>query len=182
MKKKTWIISALIVLSLFGCNHTNNGTLNTSNLKKVEQKGNMTKEQLKTIPERYEASSLEEGLDALPFKIKIPNDIPFNAMPFRISTIDDIEHDGKKLRVDFSTFSKEKDEMIILTITVHNFEVEYSGTSEEVKLAGGVIGHYYGNSLTFEKNGIYYEIGYNNKNISPEQHKKDIIKIANQML
>ncbi|MFB7140618.1 hypothetical protein ACFCYN_13270 [Gottfriedia sp. NPDC056225] len=181
--KKKWIISALIVLSLFGCNNTKNGTLNTSNLKKVEQsKGNITEEQLKTLPVRYEASSLKEGLDSLPFNVKIPNDIPFDAMPFRISTIDDIKHDRKKLRVGFTTFSKEKDEMIILTITVHNFEVEYSGTSEEVKLSGGVIGHYYGNSLTFEKNGIYYEIGYNNKNISSEQHRKDMIKIANQML
>ncbi|MBS4173159.1 hypothetical protein [Bacillus sp. FJAT-49736] len=181
MEKKAWLVSILMIVLLFGCKHINYDTLDTSNLKKVEPKGNLTEEQLKTIPVSYEASSLEEALDALPFKVKIPSDIPFDATPFRISTIDDFKHDGEKLRVSFTSFSKNSDDMIILIISIHNFKVEYSGTSEEVKLADGVVGQYNGN-LTFKKNGIYYEIGYNNKNISSEQRKKDIIKIANQML
>lgn len=182
MEKKTWLVSILMIVLLFGCKHINNDTLDTTNLKKVEPKGNLTEEQLKTIPVSYEASSLDEALDALPFKVKMPNDIPFDATPFRISTIDDVKHDGKNLRVSFTSFSKDKNDEIILLITVHNFKVEYSGSSEKVKLSNGVNGQYNGNTLTFEKNGIYYEIGYNNKNILSEQRKKDIIKIANQML
>ncbi|WP_129689057.1 hypothetical protein [Gottfriedia acidiceleris] len=182
MEKKTWLVSILMIILLFGCKHINNDILDTSNLKKVKPKGNLTEEQLKTIPVSYEASSLDEGLDALPFKVKIPNDIPFDATPFLISTIDDVKHDGKNLRVSFTSFSKDKNDEIILMITVHNFKVEYSGSSENVKLSDGVIGQYYGNTLTFKKKNIYYEVSYNNKNISSEQHKKDIIKIANQML
>jgi hypothetical protein len=51
-----------------------------------------------------------------------------------------------------------------------------------VTLSKGVIGSYIGNSLNFEKDGIYYNIGYQNKKISAEKHKEDIIKIAKQML
>jgi hypothetical protein len=67
-------------------------------------------------------------------------------------------------------------------INIYNFKVEHSGPWKDIKLSVGVVGNYNGNTVTFVKNGIYYDISYDNKNISSEQHKKDIIKIANQML
>jgi hypothetical protein len=99
-----------------------------------------------------------------------------------MSSIEDFKHDGKDLRVIFTTFSKNKDDQVLLMITVHNFKVEYNGSGSEIKLADGVIGNYKGSSLVFEKDGIIYEVSYNNKNISAEQHKKEITDIANQML
>jgi hypothetical protein len=180
--KKLWLGSVLLIFILVGCNDGDNSTLDTSKLEKVEPKGNVTEEQLKSIPVSYEASSLNEGLDALPFDIKIPKDIPFDAKPLQISTIEDFKHDGKNLRVSFTTTAKNKAEVILLMVTVHNFKVEYSGSEKDVQLSDGVIGNYNGNTLIFEKDGIYYDISYDNKNISPEQHKKDVIKIANQML
>lgn len=180
--KKLWLVPVLMIIVLFGCQDGNNGALDTTKLEKVEPQGNATEEQLKIIPVSYEAPSLDEGLDALPFKLEIPNKLPFEAKPLQISMIEDIKHDGKNLRVSLSTGSNDSSDAVDLMITVHNFKVEYDGSGKDVELSNGVVGNYSGNSLTFEKDGIYYFIGYNNKNISTEQHKKDIIKIANQML
>ncbi|MDR7074390.1 hypothetical protein [Fictibacillus barbaricus] len=180
--KKLWLVPLLLFLLLFGCKDGSNGRLDTSHLEKVEPKGNVTEEQLKNSPISYEPSSLDEGLDALPFKLKIPNDIPFEAKPLQMSTIEDFKHDGKNLRVNFTTTAKDKSDVILLMITVHNFKVEYSDSGKDVRLSNGVVGNYSGNSLIFEKDGIYYDVSYNNRNISPDQHKKDIIHIAKQML
>jgi hypothetical protein len=69
-----------------------------------------------------------------------------------------------------------------MMITLHNFKVEYSGSREDVQLSDDVVGKYNGITLVFERDSNYYEVSYKNKNISSEQHKKDIIKIANHML
>ncbi|GGB55575.1 hypothetical protein [Fictibacillus barbaricus] len=180
--KKLWLVPVLLISILVGCNDGRNGKLDTTKLEKVEPLGNVTEEQLKSTPISYKVSSLDEGLDSLPFELKIPKDIPFDADPLQISTIEDFKHDGKNIRVNFSTIAKKKTYVILLMITVHNFKVEYSGAWEDIKLSDGVVGNYNGNAITFVKDGIYYDISYNNKNISVEQHKKDIIKIANQML
>jgi hypothetical protein len=180
--KKLWLVPVLLTSILVGCNEGKNVTLDTSKLEKVEPLGNVTEEQLKNIPVSYEVPSLDEGLDALPFDIKIPKDIPFGVKPLQISTIEDFKHDGKNLRVNFTTTGKNKSEIILLMINIHNFKVEHSGAWKDIKLSDGVVGNYNGNTVTFVKDGIYYDISYENKNISTEQHKKDIIKIANQML
>lgn len=104
-------------------------------------------------------------------------------MPLKLSSIEDFKHNGKELRVNFDTLSKNKDDQIALMITVHNFKVEYAEpVGDDVQLADDIVGNYKGNSLIFEKDGIYYAIGYNNPNISAEQHKEEMIKMADQML
>ncbi|MCK6259571.1 hypothetical protein LCY76_23665 [Fictibacillus sp. KIGAM418] len=180
--KKIWLVPVLLIFILVGCNDAKNGKLDTSKIEKVVPEGNVTKEQLKNTPVSYTVSSLDVGLDSLPFDLKIPKDIPFDANPLQISTIEDFKHDGKNLRVNFTTTAKNKTDVILLMITVHNFKVEYSGAGKDIELSDGVVGNYNGNTVIFEKDGIYYDISYNNKNISSQQHKKDIIKIANQML
>jgi hypothetical protein len=179
--KKLWFFPIILVLLLFGCQQKQNGTLDTSKLEKVEETGDATEEQLKSIPITYNVPSLKEGLQALPFEVTPPEDFPFEAMPLKM-TIEDFSHDGKELRVNFDSVSKKKDESIILIITVHNFKVEYAvSLGEEVQLSDGVVGYYNG-TLTFEKDGLFYNIGYSNQNISAEQMKEDTIDMANQML
>ncbi len=180
--KKILLVHMLLFVLLFGCKNVHNDLLDTSNLEKVEPTGNLTEEQLKTIPVTYNATSLEEGLDALPFKVKIPKDFPFDAVPLKISSIEDFHQDGKNVRVSFMTTAIDRTEKILLLIGVENFKVENIGSMEDVQLAKDVVAKFIGNTLFFEKDGIYYTVSYNNKNISSEQHKKDIIKIANQML
>ncbi|WLR57441.1 hypothetical protein LC048_11635 [Mesobacillus subterraneus] len=179
--KKSSLIPIILVLLLFGCQQKQSGALDPSKLEKDEQKGNATEEQLKSIPILYHVPSLKVGLDALPFEVNPPKDFPFEAMPLKM-TIEDFKHDGKEIQVNFNSVSKNKKDNIIFMITVHNFKVEYAEPlGEEVQLTDGVVGYYNG-TLSFEKEGIYYNIGYHNPNISDEQTKKDTIAIANQML
>lgn len=179
--KKLSFIPIILVLLLFGCQQKQNGTLDTSKLEKVEQTGDATEEQLKSIPILYNVPSLKVGLDALPFELKPPKDLPFDAMPLKM-TIEDFKHDGKELRVDFMSISKNKDDDIIFMISVHNFKVEYAESlGEEIQITEGVSGYYNG-ALSFEKDGIYYNIGYYNPSISEEQIKEDTFDIALQML
>lgn len=179
--KKLSFIPIILILLLFGCQQKQNGALDTSKLEKVEQTGDATEEQLKSVPILYNVPSLKVGLDSLPFEVKPPKDLPFEAMPLKM-TIEDFKHDGKELRVDFMSISKNKDDEIIFMISVHNFKVEYAESlGEEVQIKEGVAGYYNG-SLTFEKDGIYYNIGYYNPSISEEQIKEDTFDIALQML
>jgi hypothetical protein len=179
--KKILLVQMLLGVLLFGCNNVHKDLLDVSNLEKVEPNGKLTEEQLKTIPVTYNATSLEKGLDALPFKVKIPKDFPFDAVPLTISSIEDFYQDGKNVRVNFMTTAKDQSEEIFLLIGVDNFQAENSGSVEEVQLAKDVVAKFNRNTLFFEKEGNNYTVSYINKNISPEQHKKDIIKIANQM-
>lgn len=180
--KKVSFIPIIFVLLLFGYHQKQNGTLDTSKLEKVEQTGNATVEQLKSVPIQYKVPSLKVGLEALPFELVPPQNFPFDAMPLKM-TIEDFKHDGKELVVNFDSVSKNKGDNIIFMITVHNFKVEYpEGPGEEVELADGTVGNYMKGSLVFEKDEIYYSVGYYNPNISEEQSKKDTIALANQML
>lgn len=180
--KKLSFIPIVLVLLLFGCQQKQNDALDTSKLERVEQTGNATEEQLKSIPIQYNVPSLKVGLEALPFELNPPKDFPFEAMPLKM-TIEDFKHDGKELVVNFNSFSKNKEDNIIFMITVHNFKVEYGGPlGEEVQLSDGTVGNYHEGSLIFTKEGIYYMLGYSNPDITSIQLKKDIIALANQML
>jgi hypothetical protein len=63
-------------------------------------------EQQKNMPIAYEASTLKDGLEALPFEMKLPKKLPFDAKSFQPPFINDMAHDGKKLMVEFKTSSK----------------------------------------------------------------------------
>lgn len=182
MKRFGLALIALVFL-FTGCQQNVSGSLDTTNLEKVEPEGNTSDEQLSGVPLVYEASSLEEGLKALPFEINLPKELPFEAMPLKIMSIEDFGHDGKKISVNIDTISKNEDEKIFLMLRIENFEVEYAEPlGEKVELDKGIVGYYNGEGVIFEKDGLYYGIGYDNENITPEQHKIDTINIANQML
>lgn len=180
--KKLLSVSGLILLLLAGCQGAESGTLDTSKLKEIEM-SDVTEEQKKNMPITYEAASLEDGLAALPFDITLPAELPFNAMPFQPPVINDLTHDGKKLMAEFRTFSENKDENIILMIKA-NYPVSDSQmpNSEEVELKSSVDGEYLGNALSFRRDDVNYDVVYVNKNISVEQHKEEIMQIANQII
>jgi hypothetical protein len=181
--KKIISVSALILLLLAGCQDAKSGTLDTSKLKKV-QMNDVTEEQKKNLPITYEASTVKDGLDALPFEIKLPKKLPFDLKPFQPPTIMDMTNDGKKLMVEFKTFSKAKSgKPIGVMISVQNGEDGFDTTkSEEVKLNNDIVAYYSNKSLSYNQDGVFYAIIYMNDEISKEQHKKEIIDIVNQML
>jgi hypothetical protein len=176
MMKKSLCAALILLLFFTGCQEKTSGTLDPTHLVKTES-------ELDSVPIVYEAPSLEKGLESLPFKIKLPEKLPFDAMPLKMMSIEDFKHDGKELRVEFMSVSKNAADKILLDISIHNFKVEYAEPAgDDVKLTDGVLGNYIGNSLIFEKDGIYYSISYNNENLSEEELKKQIIEMANQML
>ncbi|MBO9129517.1 hypothetical protein [Bacillus sp. 165] len=180
MRLLTFIVICFVVI-LSGCQSNASTVLNTSKLEKVNAEGNATEEQLKHLPISYKAPSLEEGLDALPFEIELPKKLPSELGTFLPPSIDDFEHDGKKIRVSFLAFSKNPQDEILLMVTAHNFEVEFEGIDEKVEIQDGVTGYYSGNTLDFVKDEIYYSISYN-KHMDKEEHRTILIGLAKQML
>lgn len=177
------LFSTLLLLLLVGCQNTDNGTLDTSKLTEVEM-NDITDAQKEKMPITYQASSVEEGISALPFEIKLPDNLPFEAQSFQPPSIDDMSRDGKNLMVEFKTSSKGNAEKpVILMIKATNSEEELdSSNSEKVKLNHDLVAYYTNMSLSFSKEGITYIITYINDEISKEQHKNEITDIANQMI
>jgi hypothetical protein len=175
MKKLYIFILILGVLS--GCQ-----SLDTSKLKKINTTGNVTAKELENLPIAYEASTVKEGLDALPFKMKLPEHLPIEMGDFHPPRIEDFDHDGKKIVATFTAFSKDPKDRLLIIVSARNFKAENGGSAEEVEIRKGVTGQYAGNTLNFVKDNIYYGIAYNNKNIDKEHHKQVLIDLANQML
>jgi hypothetical protein len=178
---KALSVLSLVVLLLAGC-QVGNTKLDTTKLKKVEMK-DVTEDQKKYMPFTYEAPSVKVGLAALPFEMKLPKKLPFDAAPFQPPIINDMNRDGKILDVDFRAFSKNKEENIILMVQA-SYPVRDSQipTAEKIKLKNDVVGEYLANSVSFMLDDVSYNVAYVNKNIPVEQHKEEIIQIANQMI
>jgi len=149
--KKLLILVLVLLLIPFGCEKRVKNTLDTSNLKKSDQ-SRLTKEQRKMIPITYESSSLEEGLEALPFTIKIPNKLPFKVKPIESLYISDVGHNGKKLNVSYMLYHFNKSKFFGMNVTIYNYkpELESDLDSEEpneiVQLKDGVSGTYTGDA------------------------------------
>ncbi|WP_430510200.1 hypothetical protein [Gottfriedia solisilvae] len=175
--KKLLILVLVLLLIPFGCEKREKNTLDTSNLKKSDQ-SRLTKEQRKVIPITYESSSLEEGLEALPFTIKIPNKLPFKVKPIESLYISDVGHNGKKLNVSYmlSHFSKSK--FFGMNVTIYNYkpelesELESEEPNEIVQLKDGVSGTYTGISSSF---GVSYKLD-KSKKADEDDIEKDLIQ------
>ncbi|WP_088043258.1 hypothetical protein [Bacillus sp. EAC] len=179
--KKILFFSLTLILILFGCEKRMNQSLDTSKLKKFEQP-NLTKEQRKMIPITYKASSLEEGLNALPFKLKIPKNLPFKVVPSESLQIDDYNHNGRKLGVRYSLSQIDNSKQFVINVSIYNYkhelesdfetgevvdldsevdesdelvELDTDEPEEIVQLKGGVSGNYTGYSTL----GVSYELG-----------------------
>lgn len=127
--KKILLFSLALILISFGCENRKNHSLDTSKLKKIEQP-NLTKEQRKMIPITYEASSLEEGLNALPFKLKIPKKLPFKVEPSESIEIDDYNHNGRNLGVRYSFSNIDNSKLFVIYVSIYNYKHEPESTVE----------------------------------------------------
>lgn len=181
--KKIITVSALFFFLLAGCQNTENGMLDTSKLTKIEMT-DVSDAQKEKMPITYQAPSVKDGLSALPFEMKLPENLPFDAQPFQPPAITDMSHDGKQLMAEFKTSSKSNaGKSIILMITAINSEGEFDrSTSEEVKLNRGITAYYTNKTLSFNLDKVSYTITYMNGEISKDQHKSEIIDVANQMV
>jgi hypothetical protein len=173
----------LMLLFLVSCQTAKTATLDTSKLKEIEM-NDVTEEQQNNMPITYEAETLKDGVDALPFVIQLPEKLPSELKSFQPPVINDMTHEGKKLMIEFKSFAKtnaEKPLGVILSVDNLNNEID-TAIAEEVKLDNGISAYYINKSLYFNQDEVSYSILYLNDEISKEQQKKEIIDIANQMV
>jgi len=178
MQKILILVLVLLFIPL-GCEKREKNTLDTSNLKKNDQNlSKLTKEQRKMIPIPYESSSLEEGLRALPFTIKIPNKLPFKVEPIKSLSIDDVGHNGKKLSVHYYLSHIKNPKFFVMYVTIKNynpeFEPDYDSeeTNEIVQLKDGVSGTYTGDSSSL---GVSYNVD-KTKKADADDFEKNLIQ------
>ncbi|KAB2328742.1 hypothetical protein F7731_24250 [Cytobacillus depressus] len=120
--KKLIFISVLLLSLLFGCKGYKETTFDPSKLNIIntawDEQGNETYI-------KYEAPSVKDGIEALPFNIKLPKTIPIETDGYKPIIIDDLENDGKKLLITFRAYSKVEnpDHPIIFKIRVYNFNI-----------------------------------------------------------
>jgi hypothetical protein len=163
-------------------NESNNGAttneiLDTEQLTKVEQE-----EKLAGIPDEYNAPSVEVALQAIPFKVKLPQDLPIDSSPFTVDYIQDLSGDGKVIKIAFKSTSKNPEEFKILSLQATNQKSELQN-SEKIKINSNIEGSFNNTQLIFEKSGVYYILDYiSDEQLSPKELKELLIKIAQQMI
>ncbi|TYO68600.1 hypothetical protein [Rossellomorea marisflavi] len=152
-------------------------TLDTSHLKVVEQE-----ERLPGIHEEYAAPSLEVALQAIPFKLILPQDLTFDHNPFQVESIQDLEGDGKTVRITLQASAKNTDGLQAFTVQAANQHMELH-EGEEVAIAEDVVGSFGGTQLVFESKGVFYLLDYlSDQPLSTEEAKEILVKSAKQML
>jgi hypothetical protein len=179
---KIFVISILILLTITACQKTENAILNTSKLTEMESQ-DVSEEQEDPIPVTYTAPSLKAALKALPLEMNLPKKLPFDAEAFKPSEITDQYHDGKIVTAKFISQSKEKNDSIQLEVMAFNHEfLEISQEAEPINLSNAITGYYYARMLNFHSKGVSYIIIYKNDALSEEQHKLEVMDLANQIL
>ncbi|WP_307284628.1 hypothetical protein [Bacillus sp. SORGH_AS_0510] len=179
--RKSIIGSVLFLTVLTGCGANHTGKLDTSKLEKVEYE-HTTKEQAKGLPILYNAPSLKVGRKALPFDMKMPDNIPFKVEQYGFN-IRDFKHDGTQLRATFFAKPKEQNANMQFKIDAGHPVIENTLKNvTEIKLDEGVEGEYKGNALYFQFEDVSYNIVYWNGDISKDKQQKELIKMANEMI
>ncbi|MDQ0271377.1 hypothetical protein [Cytobacillus purgationiresistens] len=176
MKRKL-IFTAFILMIISGCSK-----LDTSELKVSKPENEISEEQAKNIPITYEAPSMEIALEALPFDVHLPEELPFDSAPFNLPTIMDVNHDGRTIMLHFMTHDQNNEENILI-IEADYPVTEYSvPNSEEVTLANNLTGSYAENTISFLVAEVNYGITYLNEDLTPEQRQEETIDLANQII
>jgi hypothetical protein len=171
--------TSFVIPNLTGSNNgaTTNTVLDTSQLKKIEQEGKLT-----GVPDEYNAPSVEIALQAIPFKVKLPQYLPFDNNPFTVDYIQDLNGDGEVIKIAFQATSTNQKEFQILSLQATNQKSELHN-GEKIKINNNIAGSFNNSQLIFEQSGVYYILDYiSDKPISPEEMKEVLIKTARQMI
>ena len=176
--------------------------LDTSLLKETEIQGleDMPEEEkehvLNNSPKSYEADSTEDALKALPFKLKLPKNLPFEGK-FVVTDINDWHFesntDGKDISVDFiagNNAAGESSEVIMIGASDFIKETVGSGsqpdTRSDVQLNKGISGAIdvteTGGRVKFvNKSGVEIDIAFHHE-IDKYDTREVLIDLANQMI
>ncbi|WP_226670311.1 hypothetical protein [Metabacillus litoralis] len=182
--KKFLVVPLILLLS--ACT-SNPSTLDTSKLTPLEESN------VEDIPREYQVASLKDGLDAIPFDLKLPKELPFEAKSFKVMNIMDWndQEDRKDISIELLTVSEDKKGKSI-QIKARDFEVESTlPEPKEVKLKeeiDGLISITQENKMAvieWEKNGVTYNLLYHlgqENSFTQEEITNELVNLANQML
>ena len=171
MKKSVCIL--FFSMLLFGC-VTNDEKLDTANLE------NITNETNENLPIDYRAENTEEAINALPYKVTLPN-LPNGYNPFEVTLLQDVKRDGKLVKAEF-TSSKSSDISKKITIFTTNKEIEYSGHHKEVQITRNVIGNVLDQNINFKYEGVYYHIEIDANDRTGNGIQEQLISLSKQMV
>ncbi|WP_066172314.1 hypothetical protein [Bacillus marinisedimentorum] len=173
------ILLTLILLPwLAACGTSQANELDTSGLQKDFTSSNTVK---------YEAPSLEAALDAVPFKITLPEKLPFESEGFKPKKLKKRKGDTDSVILELVAESS-KDREAVLRLYAGNGDYlvhqnELGG--EPLKLKDGTPAFYLYvqpyHVVKFEKNGIEYSVNYSHTEKSTDLQKQDLLNIANQL-
>ena len=147
--------------------------LDTSNLT-VEQE---SEDQFFTF---YKAPSLEEAMEAMPFDIILPSQLPFENSGFKSAGITDIG--GNRVNVE-ATFIASSPSNTLLYLSVGQGTREYPNSSpEEIKLSTGHTAYFSSpNNLDVQADDVRYSFTLNEFDGEEAQIKEELIKLAEQI-
>jgi len=165
--KKYIVISGLLLL--VGCS---NG-LDTSQLSESQQSE-------EGFIKFYNAPSVEVAIDALPYKVNLPERLPFETAGFKSLGITDYGGKGQNPEAQFIALNEKENNLILSTTTA---QLDYPDSNpEEITLDNGYEAFYTApNGL----NVIVKDITYSYTLIMPEleeqQVKEELLKLAEQL-
>ncbi|WP_019413409.1 hypothetical protein [Paenisporosarcina sp. TG20] len=165
--KKYLIISCL--LFLVGCS---NG-LDTSQL--IETQADKDE-----FIKFYDAPSVEIAVDALPYEVNLPEDLPFETEGFKSLGITDIGGKGQNPEAIFMAMG-ESEHNLYLTTTLANIEYPES-QPEKLTLDNGYMGFFQApNHLDVVVKDVTYLYTLTMPGVQEEQVKLELLKLAEQL-
>jgi len=165
MKK---FLSLATLLVLVGCS---NG-LDTSQLKETQSEDGFFK--------AYNAPSVDIAIDALPYKVNLPEQLPFETDGFQSLGITDIGGKGQNPEAQFMA-NNANDNNLILSTTTGNIDYPHS-KPEEITLKNGYQAMYTApNRLDVTVKDVTYSYTLIMKDWEEKQMKEELLKLAEQL-
>ncbi|QBP42306.1 hypothetical protein [Paenisporosarcina antarctica] len=165
--KKYIIISGLLLL--VGCS---NG-LDTSQLSESQQGED-------GLIKFYSAPSVEVAIDALPYEVNLPEQLPFETEGFKTLGITDFGGKGKNPEAQFMAIDEKENNLILSTTTAHR---EYPDSDPgEITLDNGYQAFYMvPNGLDIIVKHITYSYTLIMPQLEEKQIKEELMKLAEQI-
>ena len=128
----------------------------------------------------YEAPSLEKAIQAMPFDISLPSQLPFENSGFKSAGITDIGGNGVNVEATFIASSPSN---TLLYLSVGQGTREYPNSSpEEIKLSAGHTAYFSSpNNLDVQVEDVRYSFTLNEFHGDEAQVKEELIKLAEQI-
>jgi len=128
----------------------------------------------------YQASSTEVAIDALPYEVNLPEQLPFETEGFKSLGITDIGGKGHNPEANFMATDSNNNNLILSTTTG---DMKYPDSKpEEIALDNGYQAYYTApNQLDVIVKDVTYSYTLQMDELEEEQLKEELIKLAEQL-